>query len=398
MFNNWDTEGPRLKQLTESAGSITELAEVVLEASGISSGLESAELPRQLRWAALAFANCVHRVDRQHWFVIIARYIAEKTLEDIATPLNVTRQRVSQLLLRESEKVFADFSAEVPSEAGDSIGALAGSGPWVLPSWVHSISAIQSPSQRASAAIIFENLICATNFELPQGEESSWRPYVKSGLIPSNDLLETRRKPHDGYLLPSWISSLKKRIPKSDEVVYWHTSARGPVPARGTGSLELDRPEILAMLTWADLVHCDNAGPKSAVIVLRNEVDSGQLESRLCAAMMTGRYIPIPILVVLPSTGKVAGLNWSSLDMEGMELDAATINNMVSNAREVGDGNQIELTPSAVQEVWHVHEGNLPAVMGLVDADLRQNDLINTLLWGRYRPMINGGAIKLIRI
>ena len=152
------------------------------------------------------------------------------------------------------------------------------------------------------------------------------------------------------------------------------------------------------MLTWADLVHCDTSGPKSAVIMLRNEVDSAQLELRLCAAMMTGRFIPIPILVVLPSTGKVAGLNWSSLDMEGMELDAATIDNMDSSTEGARGANQRELTPSAVQEVWHVHEGNLPEVMGLVDSDLRQNALINTLLWGRYRPMINSGAIKLTRI
>jgi len=398
MFNTWDTEGPRLKQLAESAGSILELSEVVLEASGIASGLESANLPRQLRWAALAFANCVYRVDRQHWFLIIARYIAEKTLEEIATPLGITRQRVSQLLLRESDKVFADFSAEVPLEAGGSTSALAGSGPWVLPSWVHSISSIQSASQRVAAAIIFENLIFAANAELPQGEVSPWRPFVISGLIPSSDLLGTRRKPHDGYLLPGWISTLKKRISKSDEVVYWHTSARGPVPARGTGGLEIERPEILAMLTWADLVQCDASGPKSAVIMLRNEVDSAQLELRLCAGMMTGRLIPTPILVVLPSTGRVGELNWSSLDMEGMELDATIINDMNSYTREAADGNQRELIPSAVQEVWHVHEGNLPEVMGLVDSDLRQNDSINTLLWGRYRPLIYDGAIKLIRI
>ena len=35
VLNSWEVEGPRLKELTESSESVTELAEVVLEATGI---------------------------------------------------------------------------------------------------------------------------------------------------------------------------------------------------------------------------------------------------------------------------------------------------------------------------------------------------------------------------
>ncbi len=398
VLNSWEVEGPRLKGLTESSESVTELAEVVLEATGISERLGNSDLPYALRWAAVELANCVLRVDRQYRFAILARYVAGKTLEEIASSLNVTRQRVSQILLRESAKVFSGLSFENPSGDVSGEGMRTESKQWMLPSWVHSISAIQSASQRASAAIIYGNLINAANSEVPQGEESPWRPFVLSGLIPSQNLLETRRKPHSGYLLPNWVSSLKKGIPKSDEVIYWHTSARGPVPARGTGILELERPEILALLAWADLVHWDTAGPKSAAIMLRNEVDSAQLELRLLAAMMTGRHIPIPIMVVLPSTGKVAELNWSTLDMEGMEIDPATFEQSISKFRESGSISQGDMTPSVLQEVWHVYEGNLREIMCLVDSNLRQHNSVGTLLWGRYRPIVDGGAIRLVRI
>ena len=398
MLNSWDVEGPRLKELTESANSVAEIASLVLEATGISLSLENTVLTHELRWAALGLANCVLRVDRQYRFAILSRYVGGKTLEEIASSLNVTRQRVSQILLRESVKVFSGLSVELPAGTVNGEGTPTEANPWMLPSWVHSISALQSASQRASAATIYDNLIYAANSEVPQGEESPWRPYVMSGLIPSRNLLETRRKPHSGYLLPSWISSLKQGIPKSDEVVYWHTSARGPVPARGTGILELERPEILAMLAWADLVHWDTAGPKSAAIMLRNEVDSAQLELRLLAAMMTGRHIPVPIMVVLPSTGKVAELNWSTLDMEGMEINPAKFEQPNSNSRESGSIDQREMTPSVLQEVWHVYEGNLREIMCLVDSNLHQNNSVGTLLWGRYRPIVNGGAIKLFRV
>ena len=398
MINRWEEEGPRLKDLTESSENVAELAEVVLEATGISESLGNPDLPSALRRAAVELANCVLRVDQQYRFAILARYVAGKTLEEIASSLNVTRQRVSQVLLREAPKVFSGLSIETTLINASDEGMQTEAKQWMLPSWVHSISALQSASQRASAATIFDNLIYAANSEVPQGEESPWRPYVLSGLFPSRNLLETRRKPQSGFLLPSWISSLKKGIPKSDEVIYWHTSARGPVPARGTGILELERPEILALLAWADLVHWDTAGPKSAAIMLRNEVDSAQLELRLMAAMMTGRHIPIPIMIVLPSTRKVAELNWSTLEMEGMEIDPKKFEQPNSSSRQSGSVNHGDTAPSVLQEVWHVYEGNLPEVMGLVDSNLRQHNAVGTLLWGRYRPIVDGKIIRLVRI
>jgi len=398
VCNGWEVEGPRLKELTESSENASELAEVVLGATGTSEKLGNSDLPYALRWAALELANCVLRVDRQYRFAILARYVAGKTLDEIASSLSVTRQRVHQILLRESAKVFSGLSVEIPSGQVSGEGMRTEAKQWMLPSWVHSISALQSASHRASAAIIYDNLIKAANSEVPQGEESPWRPFVLSGLIPSHNLLETRHKPHSGYLLPNWISSLKTGIPKSDEVIYWHTSARGPVPAKGSSVLEPDRPEILALLTWADLVHWDTAGPKSAAIMLRNEVDSAQLELRLLAAMWTGRHIPIPIMVVLPSTGKVAELNWSTLDMEGMEIYPEKFEQPISHSRESGSVGQGDMTPSVLQEVWHVYEGNLRKIMGLVDSNLRQDNSVDTLLWGRYRPIVDGKAIRLVRI
>lgn len=170
VLNSWEVEGPRLKELTESSESVTELAEVVLEATGISERLENSDLPYALRWAAVELANCVLRVDRQYRFAILARYVAGKTLEEIASSLNVTRQRVSQILLRESAKVFSGLSFENPSGHVSGEGMRTESKQWMLPSWVHSISALQSASQRASAAIIYGNLINAANYEVPQGE------------------------------------------------------------------------------------------------------------------------------------------------------------------------------------------------------------------------------------
>jgi hypothetical protein len=399
MLSNWDIQGSRLRKLTEAADSISDVATLILEATGLPAGVEIADLPHQLRWAATELANCVMRVDRQYRFLIVARFLAERTLEEIASSLDLSRQRVSQLLLRESERVYSGYSTYSHFEEAAVRGeSLTDTAPWMRPGWVHGISSMQSAPQRNSAAIIYSNLICASNSEVPQGEESPWRPFVLSGLIPARNLLETQRKPHSGYLLPNWISSIKKRIPKSDELVYWHASARGPVPARGTGVLEPERPEILATLTWADLVHWDSTGPKSAVIMLRNEVDSNQLELRLYAAMMTGRYIPIPIIVVLPSTGKVTELKWSSLDMEELEIDPAKFEQSSSNPEMLGCNNQGEMTPSRVQEIWHVYEANLPGVMALVDSNLRQNNGVGTLFWGRYRPLLDGGTIRLIRI
>jgi hypothetical protein len=162
--------------------------------------------------------------------------------------------------------------------------------------------------------------------------------------------------------------------------------------------LDLERPEALALLTWADLVHFDKFGPKSAVIMLRNEVDEEQLRLRLCAAVSTGRFIPIPILVVLPSTEKASELHWSSLDVEGIQLDAGTIQHINAFSSEVQDRKIGTLHPSALQEVWHVHEGKLSEALNLTDANLRSNGPLGNFLWGRYRPQFNEGSVRFQRI
>jgi hypothetical protein len=400
-LTRWEDEGTRLKDLADSANSPEELAEVLLSASGLSSADRVGELPTQLSWAAFAFANFVHRVDQRHWFSIIARYLRDATLEEIATTLDVSRQRISQILIRESEVVFAGGSELRPVPQSESFSS-SGQGdqptPWLDPGWIHRVSSLAGLAERRSAVKIFENLICASNSETPKGDESAWRPFAISGLVPSKELLENRRRPHDGYLVPHWVSVLKGRIPASDGLVYWHTSVRGPVPARAPGGLDLERPETLALLTWADLVHFDEFGPKSAVIMLRNEVDEEQLRLRLCAAVSTGRFIPIPILVVLPSTEKASELRWSSLDVEGIQLDENTIQHINAFSSEVEDKKIGTLHPSALQEVWHVHEGKLSEALNLAEADLRSNGPLDNFLWGRYRPQFNEGSIRFQRI
>jgi hypothetical protein len=389
----WEVEGARLKDLADSASSPADLAEVLLSASGLSNADRVGEMPIQLRWAALAFANCVYRVDQRYWFSIIARYLADSTLEEIATTLNVSRQRISQILMRESEVVFAG-SSESFSDSREG-GQLT---PWLDPGWIHRVSSLRGMAERISAVKLFENLICASNSEVPKGDESTWRPFAISGLVPSRELLENRRRPHDGYLVPHWVSVLKGRIPASDGLIYWHTSARGPVTARAPGGLDLERPETLALLTWADLVHFDRFGPKSAVIMLRNEVDEEQLRLRLCAAVFTGQYIPIPILVVLPSKEKASELHWSSLDVEEIQLDESTIQHVTAFSSGVHDKKTGALHPSALQEVWHVHEGMLSEALNLAESGLRPNGPLGNFLWGRYRPQFDEESVRFQRI
>lgn len=349
----------------EHVKSVDDLAAAILDVAASGRRAATSEVPKSISAAANAIAQAFGRANCDYWYMLVARHIGGQTLEEIAQELQVTRQRVSQLLQRETDRVFVGFEGERL---------------WENANWMHALAADAELPHRQMAIPIFRTLISIANSNKSENSTTQWSKFIENGIFPSDFFLQGSLKAMPGYKAPAWVTEVLHGSGVTVSIYFWQPSIWGPAIA-SSGGVQDARVETFGALAWADAVAFDFHGPVAAVVFLRDELDEINLSARLEAAVLIGSAMPIPVLLVLPRARHVAETRWATLDLEGFPVPSER----APFRTQVSEETLSCVKPySPLQQIWHLHESALPTAIIKICQGATPEEGHVPGIWGKY--------------